>query len=125
VIYLDTHSAIWIRKGDYTAFEKRTRLAIEQEDDLLISPMAVLEIQLLYERQRIHFPADDVLRDLNGIAGVRVCDYPFGLVIDSALKENWTRDPFDRIITAHARARNATLITHDALIRENYKLAVW
>jgi PIN domain nuclease of toxin-antitoxin system len=37
----------------------------------------------------------------------------------------WTRDPFDRLIAAHAIVANAPLITADAAIRENLPLATW
>ena len=56
--------------------------------------------------------------------GIRVCNYPFGLVMDQALREKWTRDPFDRIIVAHARARKAPLITSDRNILRHYDLAI-
>ena len=36
-----------------------------------------------------------------------------------------TRDPFDRIITAQAAYRGATLLTRDQNIRANYANAVW
>ena len=37
----------------------------------------------------------------------------------------WTRDPFDRIITAQADLEKATLITKDATIRAHYSRAMW
>ncbi len=38
---------------------------------------------------------------------------------------SWTRDPFDRIITAQASLNEALLITKDGSIRKNYARAVW
>jgi len=124
VTYLDTHAAIWLRDGDHDAFEKRSQRAIAADDVLLISPMVVLELQILYEKNKVVDPSDEIVGDLVGF-GVRICDYPFPLVVEKAVNEEWTRDPFDRIITAHARARRAALVTHDALIRANYDLALW
>jgi len=63
--------------------------------------------------------------DLAAYAGVKVCQHPFDLVIEQALREKWTRDPFDRIIVAHARSRRASLISHDEKIRAHYELAIW
>jgi PIN domain nuclease of toxin-antitoxin system len=37
----------------------------------------------------------------------------------------WTRDPFDRLITAHALCYNASLCTRDGTIRDHYSHAVW
>ena len=42
-----------------------------------------------------------------------------------ALAEKWSRDPFDRLIVAHAKAQKTPLVTRDEKIRENYRLAVW
>jgi len=123
--YLDTHSAVWLRRGDKDAFPKRARRAIEADDVLLISPIVVLELEMLHEIGRVKSPAHDFVRDLRNYMGVRVCDYPFALVIDQALAEEWTREPADRIIVAHARSRRATLITQDEKIRAHYDLALW
>jgi PIN domain nuclease of toxin-antitoxin system len=38
---------------------------------------------------------------------------------------SWTRDPFDRLIAAHAIVANASLVTADDTIREHLPLAVW
>jgi len=37
----------------------------------------------------------------------------------------WTRDPFDRLIVAHAIKANCNLLTKDEKIRKNYAHAVW
>ncbi len=34
-------------------------------------------------------------------------------------------DPFDRLIVANAKARNAPLVTKDERIRRHYSSAVW
>jgi len=35
---------------------------------------------------------------------LRLCDLPFPLIAAAALDEKWTRDPFDRLIVANAKA---------------------
>jgi PIN domain nuclease of toxin-antitoxin system len=37
----------------------------------------------------------------------------------------WTRDPFDRIITAQDMVSHAPLITKDGAILSHYKRAIW
>jgi PIN domain nuclease of toxin-antitoxin system len=122
--YFDTHVAIWLLTGARD-LPKRSQKIIEADDDLLISPMVLLDLQNLHEIGRLKETPHGVLRDLNAAIGLRVCDYPFSLVIEQAIKESWTRDPFDRMIVAHARAQGAALISFDELIRKNYELAVW
>ncbi len=50
--YLDTHVAIWLYDG---LAEKLSPSAKKQIDgnDLLISPMVLLEFQYLYDRKRV------------------------------------------------------------------------
>ena len=58
--------------------------------------------------------------------GLTVCDHAFRIVAETALGETWTRDPFDRIIVAHAKANGfAPLLTKDEAIRANYPNARW
>jgi PIN domain nuclease of toxin-antitoxin system len=38
---------------------------------------------------------------------------------------DWTHDPFDRLISAHALCRGIPLLTKDKMIRRRLKLAVW
>lgn len=57
---------------------------------------------------------------------VEVCTLPFTAVTEAALEESWTREPFDRLIVAQAKANGyAALITADRLIRANYSQALW
>ena len=123
--YLDTHAAVWLRFGDRTAFDERSQRALDADDEILLSPIVLLELQILFEKKKVDQPPAAIARDLAAFAGVRVCNFSFALIVETAIHETWTRDPFDRMITAHARARKATLVTHDQLIRENYTLAVW
>jgi PIN domain nuclease of toxin-antitoxin system len=37
----------------------------------------------------------------------------------------WTRDPFDRLITAQAASYNQVLLTKDETIRKHYANAIW
>ncbi len=46
-------------------------------------------------------------------------------VTQAAAPLSWTRDPFDRLIAAHAIVANAPLVTADRTIRENLPLAIW
>ena len=57
--------------------------------------------------------------------GLRVCDLPFRDIVTHALKESWTRDRFDRLIVANAKAAGASLVTKDEHILKHYRRAVW
>lgn len=46
-------------------------------------------------------------------------------VVMEAMVQTWTRDPFDRIITATASTANAVLLTKDWGILDHYARAFW
>lgn len=87
--------------------------------------MVLLELQLLFEVGRAKDPASKVAERLEHDLGIAVCEHPFPSVTASAMEVKWTRDPFDRLIVAHAAANDAPLITKDEKIRKHYKKAVW
>jgi PIN domain nuclease of toxin-antitoxin system len=124
VTYLDTHVAVWLLKGA-RELPQRAQLRLESDDEIVISPMVLLDLQNLHEIGRLKLPPDKVFDILAATIGLRVCTHPFGLVVDQALREMWTRDPFDRIIVAQARCRGGVLLTKDEQILRNYELAVW
>jgi PIN domain nuclease of toxin-antitoxin system len=125
IAYLDTQVVVWLCQKQ---LNKLTRAAIEaiEANDLLISPMVLLELQYLYELKRTIQPAQALIGQLEAEIGLQVCDHPFPEIVQSGLHESWTRDPFDRTIVAHARAnRYSTLVTSDAEIRNHYPKSIW
>jgi PIN domain nuclease of toxin-antitoxin system len=76
MIYLDTHVAAWLYAGRTDLLTKRAAARIE-EGPLLVSPMVVLELQYLYEVDRVSVAAAEVMTSLGTDLGLRVCDLPF------------------------------------------------
>lgn len=125
IAYLDTQIVAWLGKGQIASLTKDAKRVIEKAD-LLVSPMVVLELEYLYEVNRVKRPALDVLLKLEHEIGLRVCDLSFQTIAKSALGEKWTRDPFDRMIVAHAKANGfAPLISADEHIAKRYPRTVW
>jgi PIN domain nuclease of toxin-antitoxin system len=124
MIYLDTHVLVRLYLGDADKLGAAARQAIEDQE-LVVSPAAVLELEFLHEIGRLHPTASRVVSLLAEDLGLRVCDLPFRTVVDHALKEAWGRDPFDRLIVANAKANNAPLVTKDDKIHRYYSRALW
>jgi PIN domain nuclease of toxin-antitoxin system len=125
IAYLDTNVVVWLAQGDLTRISPKAQDIVEQAD-LLISPIVLMELEYLYEVQRLKLPSRDVQRKVEHEIGVRVCDLPFPSVANTALDEKWTRDPFDRIIVAQAKANGfAFLISADEEIAEHYPRTIW
>jgi PIN domain nuclease of toxin-antitoxin system len=125
IAYLDTQALVWLAEGKLDGLSLRIDRLLE-EADLRFSPMVLLELEYLYEIKRIKCPARDIQRKVEYELGVRVCDLPFATVAGAAVDEKWTRDPFDRLIVANAKANGfAWLISSDESIRRNYSRTVW
>ncbi|MGI8744301.1 MAG: type II toxin-antitoxin system VapC family toxin [Bryobacteraceae bacterium] len=125
IAYLDTHVAVWLHDGLTQKLTSTAKHEIEASD-LFISPMVYIEIDYLYRRGRIGIDAPTMYANLNGTFGVIMCAFPFPAIAVVSVECQWTNDPFDRIIVAHARAnRDSKLLTADETIRKNYRRAVW
>lgn len=125
IAYLDTHVAVFLHDGLIEEFSNESKRQIEA-NDLLISPMVLLEFSYLFRRRKIGVDAKSLFTALNTSFGIALCPYPFASVAHEALDVGWTQDPFDRLIVAQARVNHqAKLITRDRLIRQHYANAVW
>ena len=124
LIYLDTHVTAWLFAGHTELIPESVRALLDQHD-LVISPAVELELQYLYEIRRTAEPGKTVVEALRREVGLVVCDLPFLDVVEMALDQSWTRDPFDRLIVSQAILRGAPLITRDGTIREQFQHAVW
>ncbi len=124
MIYLDTHVLVLLYLGQVEKLGAAARRSIEKHE-VVASPAAVLELELLHEIGRLKPTATAVVDALSRDLGLRVCGLPFRSVVDHALKEGWGRDPFDRLIVGNARASNAALITKDERIHRHYPRAIW
>ena len=125
ISYLDTNVAIFLHAGNTARLTTRATEQIESAD-LLISGMVMLELEMLYEKGTITYTASQILADLSQQIGLSVCQLPMAVVMSSALRVKWTREPGDRIIVANAIANNqAPLVTSDRRINGQYPYAIW
>lgn len=123
--YLDTHVLLWLLAGDLQHISTKAQQAID-DATLLVSPMVLLESEYLFEINRTYISATQVERRMRQALNIEVCDLPFQQVTDVALEESWTRDPFDRLIVAQAKARGFwPLISADERIHKHYSEAYW
>jgi PIN domain nuclease of toxin-antitoxin system len=125
IAYLDTHIVLWLAAGKVNRLSPKARGLIGRSD-LLLSAMAYLELEYLHELRRTKFRAVDLFKKVEYESKLRLCDLPFTTVASAALDEKWTRDPFDRVIVANAKANGfAWLVSVDESIRKHYPRTVW
>jgi PIN domain nuclease of toxin-antitoxin system len=93
--------------------------------DLFVSPVVDLELQYLHEIGRITKGAGPVLATLSRELGLRIGEESFVRIVAKAREFSWTRDPFDRLMVAHAALVRARLVSKDQTIRNHFQGAVW
>jgi PIN domain nuclease of toxin-antitoxin system len=125
IAYFDTHTLILLVLGRSRLIGRKASRLI-QRAELLISPMVLVELEYLYEIGRLKLRSRDIRAKVEHELGVKLCELPFAAVANAAIDETWTRDVFDRIIVAHARANGlAPLISADEKVAEHYPRTVW
>lgn len=125
MIYLDTHVAVWLYAFGSQKLSEPARKLIAQSATILISPMVLLEMEFLLEIGRLTVSSQSIYGYLVERIPLEVCEAQFDKIIKAAVQQTWTRDPFDRIITAQATMNSSILITKDRSIRDNYNQAIW
>jgi len=113
VILLDTNALIWTDQGD-----RRVRRLLKERRRLYISPASLLELQFLSEVGRIRLDE----RDVTALADDErwmLDDPPSAAWFATAAHVGWTRDPFDRLLAAHAQFRGWKLATGDRALLDH------
>jgi PIN domain nuclease of toxin-antitoxin system len=120
--HLDTHVAVWIAAGDSHRLKPAQKRI--SRGHLFVSPIVVVEMEVLREIGRLTESVDRILQVLEG-HGVRRDEAFFAEMMIRARALDFTRDPFDRFIAAHALASNATLLTADQNLLTRCTCARW
>jgi PIN domain nuclease of toxin-antitoxin system len=98
--------------------------ALIEEKNLYFSEFVRLELQYLFELGRLREPANEIVMYLCSRIAIQACELSLPRILQEALTLQWTRDPFDRLITANASLLNAPLLTRDQSILKNYTYGV-
>lgn len=123
MIMLDTHVAVALYAGRTGGLSATALRAIDQ-GNVTISPAVLLEIELLFEIGRLREGAKTIASRLAEDLEIRTAGERFADVVGEALALGFTRDPFDRLIVAHASLARAGLVTQDATLRYHYPKAM-
>lgn len=122
---IDTHVAAWVYKEDFNRFSRKVLRRID-ESLLFLSPVSLWEFDNMYAIQRLNKPALDVAENLSEQRDIYLEESTsYRAIVERGLDIGWTRDPFDRLIVAHAMVAGLPLITADQKILEHYEDALW
>lgn len=114
VILLDTSAVLWLHRG-----HRRARPLLRRTQRLYASPASLLELKLLTEIKRLRLRTGANVRELIIDDRWLYDEPPADAWFSHALDLEWTRDPFDRLLAAHALLRNWRLATADDVMLEH------
>lgn len=114
---LDTHVLVWRFVESHHMSKTLRPLFLKEENEFLIPTVSLLEMQYLIEVGRIEVDMDQVLAALQEEPAFQLVPYDEGVLLHS-LRLTTTRDPFDRIILAHALATSTKIITQDHWMKQ-------
>lgn len=123
IVMVDTHVAVAMYKGRATTLSKRAQRFLDTSI-VRYSPIVMLELELLHEIGRGLVDAAQVCKFLNRELDISESPERMSEIVRHALPLRFTRDPFDRLIVAHADLLRVPLITLDQQIHANYSLAI-
>ena len=118
-LILDTHFLIWLVLGS-SRVSDFSWLGVYRPWG--VSPISLLEIQFLAEVRKLRVKNPDFVDALAKDERFVVDDAPLATVFRHALKLDWTRDPFDRLLAAHSLARRVPLCSVDDTIQRHHRL---
>jgi len=120
---LDTHPLVFYLLEPSRLSPKVQLLFADTAHRFLIPTMSIMEIGYLVEVGRIETDMRQVVGYVHNDTSCEIVGFGTEELYETI--ECSTRDPFDRIILATAKARSLPIVTRDRWMRRNYDQAVW
>ena len=114
MILLDTNAILFL----LTKHRRAAALA-KFEGQLRVSPLSLIELQMLVEVGRLRWTQSDPRVAFGDDPRWKLDDPHLGAIAQHSMDLSWTRDPFDRLLVAHAKHRRFRFATSDTRILEN------
>lgn len=108
MIVLDTNALLWLHTG-----HARARRLQTTSERLYVSPVSLLELTFLEEAGKLRLVPGSTIDDVAADRRWQVDSPATDVLFRAAIDHDWTRDPFDRLIAAHAACRRWRLATGD------------
>jgi PIN domain nuclease of toxin-antitoxin system len=123
-VHLDTHVVLFLHDGAIHLLPPAARELLRVARPV-VSPMVRVELSFLHEVGRSRYPAAQILDSLRQGVDLGEAEGSFERVAAIATTLGWTRDPFDRLIAAHALADDLPLLTRDRRLLAHCAVARW
>ena len=127
MIVLDTHVWVWWN-SDPTKLSTAARTAIEEADQLCVSPISCWEVSMLVAKGRLGLDRDVLtwVREALTAGVVHLVPISPDIAVSAGALDNFHGDPADRLIVATTLALGGALVTKDGKIQEYEKVkSIW
>lgn len=114
---LDTHILLWRLLDPVRLPKKSASILASSVHTFLVPAIVLLEMQYLREIGRVVVEVEQVLEFLRSAPEYDIVPYDVAVMAHS-LRLTGNRDPFDRIILAHALATSTTLLSKDRWMKK-------
>jgi PIN domain nuclease of toxin-antitoxin system len=111
---LDTHALIWALEGSGKLSKAARRAVEDPKNDVLVSAVSAWEIAIKSGIGRLEVPHDL----MQVVLSAGFTPRPLGFAEAERLRKlpDHHRDPFDRMLVAHAIEERCSLVTKDPII---------
>jgi len=120
-LLFDTHFLLWVVTGASRLDEFDW---LDRYQPWGISPISLLEVRFLAETGRLQVRSPEFEAAVSADPRFVLDEVPLLALVRHAVELDWTRDPFDRLLSAHSAARRTPLCTLDRTIRRHHRLLV-
>ncbi len=114
-LLLDTHIVVWIALNDRRLSEAQRNVLGDSDNAMLVNPLVAYELTHLQQTGRI--PLQEPIDRLRELIGFELVDLPHQVWRATGGLPDIHRDPVDRMLIAHAKVAEMTLVTADKNIR--------
>ena len=112
ILLLDAHALLWWLTNDRKLSREARGAIADPGNDVVVSAATAWELAIKQATGKIDLPADLASAlDGAGLSGLPVTIEDAGVAASLPLLH---RDPFDRMLVAHARRIDATIVSRDA-----------
>lgn len=122
-LLLDTHILVWLANADARLNTPALDAILDPDNALYLSAVNAWEYADLEQRGR--FAGAGPLLPLIETMDVQILDLPASVWTAAAELPNIHRDPIDRMMIAHARVLDMTLVTADKNVRQYPIKTLW
>jgi len=122
-LLLDTHALIWALEDSESLSATAREVIVDLENQVLVSAASAIEIAIKVSLGKLEAPQD--LQDAVDRAGFIAINLDFAAAAKLSSLPFHHRDPFDRLLVAHALTENATLVTRNPAFRPYPIQTIW